>query len=109
MEPPLWPNRDVARSLVVVEVTCMLSSYKTSPVFSLTTFVSTISWKCSLKDDRIRSSLIECQSFVNRKIDVDPIYRVLVFLPMRYASIVHDVVHSNQFLQDLYALCPWDQ
>ena len=28
---------------------------------------------------------------------------------MRYAGIVHDVVHSNQSLQDLDALCPWDQ
>ena len=28
---------------------------------------------------------------------------------MRYAGIVHDVVHSSQFVQDLCALCPWDQ
>ena len=56
-------------------------SYKTSPVFSLNNFWNTISWMYSLKDDCIRSSLIECQSFPNRKIDVDPIYRVLMFLP----------------------------
>ena len=40
-----------------------------------------MSWKYSLKDDCIRSSLIECQSFPNRKINIDPIFRVLVFLP----------------------------
>ena len=34
-----------------------------------------------LKDDCIRSSLIECQSFLNSKIDVDPIYCVLMSLP----------------------------
>ena len=34
-----------------------------------------------MKDDRIRSSLIECQSFSNRKININPIYRVLMFVP----------------------------
>ena len=34
-------------------------SYETSPVFSLTTFWNTISWKCFMKNDGIRSSLIE--------------------------------------------------
>ena len=28
---------------------------------------------------------------------------------MRYASIVHDVVHSSQSFQDLCALYLWDQ
>ena len=28
---------------------------------------------------------------------------------MRYAGIVHDVVHSSQSFQDFYALCLWDQ
>ena len=28
---------------------------------------------------------------------------------MRYASIVHDVVHSSQSFQDLDPLCLWDQ
>ena len=44
-------------------------------------FWNTISWKCSLKDNCIRSSLIEFQSFPNRKIDINPKYRVLMFLP----------------------------
>ena len=28
---------------------------------------------------------------------------------MRYEGIVHDVVHSSQYVQDLDALCLWDQ
>ena len=44
-------------------------------------FWNTISWRCSLEDNYIRSSLIECQSFLIRKIDVDPTYRVLMSLP----------------------------
>ena len=35
-------------------------SYKTSPVFNLFNFWNAVSWKCSLKDDCIRSCLIEC-------------------------------------------------
>ena len=73
-------NRDVMRSLVEVEVTSYTFPFETSPVSILTTF-GLISWKCFLKNDRIRSSLIECQSFADRKIDVDRIYRVLMFLP----------------------------
>ena len=69
------------RSLAEVEVTCISFSYKTSPSFQSNNFLNTISWKCFLKDDCIRSSLIECQSFLNSKIDVDPIYRVLMSLP----------------------------
>ena len=56
-------------------------SYKTSPVFILNIFRNTISWKCFLKSDSIRSSLIEFQSFLDGKIDVDPIYCVLMSLP----------------------------
>ena len=44
-------------------------------------FWNTISWKCSLKDNCIRSSLIECQSFLNCEININPIYSVLMFLP----------------------------
>ena len=45
-------------------------------------FRNTKSGKCSLKNDCIGSSLMECQSFLNSKIDVDPIYRVLMSLPI---------------------------
>ena len=34
-----------------------------------------------MKNDSVRSCLIELQSFLQSKIDVDPIYRVLMFLP----------------------------
>ena len=34
-----------------------------------------------LDDNCIRSSLIECQSLSNRKININPKYRVLMFLP----------------------------
>ena len=58
----------------------ILLSNETSPVFSLTTF------GCNklgvfLEDNCIRSSLTECQSFLNRNIDVDPKYRVLMPFP----------------------------
>ena len=44
-------------------------------------FWNATSWKYSLKNNCIRSCLIERQSFWNRKIDVDPIYSVLMSLP----------------------------
>ena len=58
----LWSNRDRVsmRSLVVVEEIRMIFSNKTSPVLHSHNFWNTISWKCSLKDNCIRSCLIEC-------------------------------------------------
>ena len=44
-------------------------------------FRDTISWKCFVKNDSVRSRLIELQSFHQSKIDVDQIHRVLMFLP----------------------------
>ena len=44
-------------------------------------FRKTISWKCLVKNDRVRSSLIEFQYFLNSKLDVDPIYCVLMSFP----------------------------
>ena len=44
-------------------------------------FRNTISWKSFVKNDRVRSSLIELQSFLQSKIDVDPIHCVLMSLP----------------------------
>ena len=80
---PSRSNRDrvVMRFLVVVEETCMISHTKLLPVFNLSTFWNAISWKCSLEDTCIRSSLIKCQSLFNRKININPKYRVLMFLP----------------------------
>ena len=34
-----------------------------------------------MKNDGVRSSLIELESFLNSKIDVDPIHRIFMFLP----------------------------
>ena len=58
LNPILLSNRDVKRSLAEVEVTCMLSM-KDFSSFQSDNFWNTISWKCSLKDDCSRSSLIE--------------------------------------------------
>ena len=44
-------------------------------------FRNTKSWKCFVKNDSVRSCLIELQSFLQSKIDVDPIHCVLMFLP----------------------------
>ena len=41
----------------------------------------TISWECSVKDDCVRLRLIELQSFLLSQFDVNPIHRVLMFLP----------------------------
>ena len=40
-----------------------------------------IGWKCSLKNNCVRSCLIELQSFSDSKIDIDPKYRILMSLP----------------------------
>ena len=61
-----------------------------------------------MKDGCVRSSLIELQSFLLSKVDVDPIHRILMFSSMLYACIVHDVVHSSRSFQDPYGFCPWD-
>ena len=44
-------------------------------------FRSKISWECVVKNDGVRSRLIELQSFLLSNFDVDPIHRVLMFLP----------------------------
>ena len=44
-------------------------------------FRDTISWECFVKNDSVRSCLIELQSFLQSKVDVDPIHRILMFLP----------------------------
>ena len=44
-------------------------------------FLNTMGWKCSLKNNCIRSCLIGCQSFFDRKINIEPKYRVLMPFP----------------------------
>ena len=53
-----------------------------------------------MKNDGVRSSLIELQPFPQSKIDVEPKKRRPDVSPMHCAGIVHDVVHSSQ--------SPWD-
>ena len=44
-------------------------------------FRGTISWECVVKDDGVRSCLIELKSFLLSKLYIDPIHRVLMFHP----------------------------
>ena len=44
-------------------------------------FRDTMSWECIAKNGGVRSRLIELQSFLHSKMNVDPIHRVLMFLP----------------------------
>ena len=44
-------------------------------------FRDTIGGECFKKNDGVRSCLIELQSFLLSKVDVDPIHRVLMSLP----------------------------
>ena len=58
--------------------------------------------------DSVRSCLMELQSFPQSKIDVDSIYRVLMFASMLFACIAHDAVYSRRSYQDPHDSCPWD-
>ena len=77
----------------------------TSPV-SIRNFRDTIGWKCFMKIDGGRSSLIELQSFLHSKIDVDLIYCVLMSLP----CFVHVLCKTRCFQVDririLMIFCP---
>ena len=55
-------------------------------------FRDTIGWECVVKHDGVRSRLIELQSFLLSKFDVDPVHRVLVLLPWLYACTKQDAV-----------------
>ena len=44
-------------------------------------FRDTTSWECFVKNESVRSCLLELQSFLQNKVDVDPIHRILMFLP----------------------------
>ena len=56
-------------------------SYMTLSSFHSNNFRDTIGWECIVKDDGIRSCLIELQSILLSKIDVNPIHCVLMSLP----------------------------
>ena len=44
-------------------------------------FRNTTNWNCFVQNDSVPLCLIELESFLQNKIDVDPIYRILMFLP----------------------------
>ena len=97
LNPILFSIRISKRSLVGGEVTCILFRMRLFSSFHPNNFWNTTSWKCVLKDDCNRSSLIEFQSFLNSKIDVDPIHCVLMSIPCfmqvlcttRYTQVDH--------------------
>ena len=102
MNSILCSNRVSKTSLEEVEATHELFvNYFSS--FHPNDFRNTITWKCFMKNDSVRSSLIELQSFLHSKIDVDPVYCVLTSLP----CIMHDAVHSSRSYQNPCNSCPW--
>ena len=65
-------------------------------------FQDTLSWECVVKDDRVRSCLIELQYFPWSKIDVDPICCVFWRFFRALCCIVRGVVLENRSSQDPY-------
>ena len=59
-------------------------------------FRDTICWECVVKDNGVRSCLMELQSFLQSKIDVDPKYSVLMLLP----CFVHVLCKTRCFQVD---------
>ena len=55
-------------------------------------------WKYTLKDDCVRSCLIEFQSFFDdSKININPEYRILMPFSKCFARIGHDAAQNNQY------------
>ena len=52
---------------------CFVSNVECASMTRTCPTWNTISWKCSMENDGVRSSLIELQSIPHSKIDVDPI------------------------------------
>ena len=63
-------------------------------------FRDTISKECVVKDDCVRSCLIELQSFPLTKLYIDPIHRVFMSFPLSVCTM-QDVVRSRQAYTDL--------
>ena len=57
-------------------------SYMISPVSIRTAFRDTIGWECVVKDDGVRSRLIELKYFPLSKFYIDPVNRVLMSSPL---------------------------
>ena len=54
------------------------------------------SWECSVKNEIVQSCLLELQSFLQNKVDVDPTHRILMFLP----STMHVLCKTRCFQVD---------
>ena len=80
LNPILFFSRVSRRSLVEAEVTCILFRIRLLQ-FPSEQLWKYKNWKCFMKNDGVRSSLIELQSFLQSKVDIDPIHHMLMFLP----------------------------
>ena len=65
----------------------------------------TISWECVVKDDCVRSCLIELKSFLLSKFYVDPIHRVLMFLPRFLLVPCNTRCFQVNYIFDICVLC----
>ena len=79
-EPNSFIQSCSKKTLEEDEVTHTLFVYDFSS-FHPNNFRDTISWECFMKNNGVRSCLIELQSFLLSKIDVYPIFCVLMSLP----------------------------
>ena len=82
MDHSLWSNCDRVsrRSLVVVEETSMVFHTKVLQ-FTIFQLLECNKLEVFLKNHCIRSCLIECESLSDRKININPEYRVLMPFP----------------------------
>ena len=108
LNPILFSSRVSKRSLVEAQVTCHTSLVYAFSSFHPNNFRNTTRWKCFLKDDCIRSSLIKLQYFPHSKIDVDPIYCVLMSLPCFMHVLCMTRSTQVDRIRILVIACPWD-
>ena len=76
--------------------------------FHPTNIRNSISWECFVKNDCVRSCLIELQSFLLSKVDVDPIHRILMSLPCFMHVLCKTRYIPSRSCQDPYGFCPSD-
>ena len=81
-------------------------SYMISPVSIIVAF-GYHKLECVVKDDGVRSCLIELKSFLLSKFDVDLIHSVLMYFP-RFL-VVPDAVPPGQCYLDLCVLCSYQR
>ena len=69
-------------------------------IFHPNKFRDTTSWKCFVKNDGVRSCMIELQSFLLSKFDIDPITPCFDVTSMLYACTVQGAVLPSRLSQD---------